>query len=278
MVEKLQDRLTSKNGTKNTDFEDQYKKLIKTINDRNYLFLPYSSFVKFKPLYLGAKGILRCYYSDPENAQEFLKKHSSNPNIHQDKIDLLFRSTEKVTTPTVISLGASGRDEICAKQLNPDINLIGIDFSEVMLNSLKHTFEEYQLNPPKTLLADIEKQALEISDKADIFFSFAVMHHIDPRNIKKALKRVFDIMKPKAVGLISMRVIDQNMPISGNVGVLLKLNEERPIFYYCWKPNIFSKLLESCGFQISELLIEKEKKRDTGNPEATYGYFYFKKP
>lgn len=149
----------------------------------------------------------------------------------------------------VLEVGCGiGRD---AEFLVKKYDYVGIDASEAMLNIAKK-----KVPSAKFLLQDFF--ALDFKDNTfDGFWAAAALLHVPKDEINKSLQEIKSVLKPNAIGFISLkekRMLDEGIIWQEQLGV------ER--FFAFYTKDEFRKILEANGFEIVEMTKEIENDKD----------------
>lgn len=112
---------------------------------------------------------------------------------------------------TVIDLGSgAGNDAFIARSIVGEKGkVIGIDFTEAMIEKARYNAEKRSLNNVEFRLGDIESMPVT-SDKADVIVSNCVLNLVP--NKHKVMSEIFRVLKPGAHFSISDIVLDGPLP------------------------------------------------------------------
>lgn len=153
---------------------------------------------------------------------------------------------------TVIDLGSgAGNDCFVARHETGDTGkVIGIDFTEAMIDKARANAEKLQFNNVEFRLGDIEQMPVT-SDIADVVVSNCVMNLVPDK--PKAFGEIFRILKPGGHFSISDIVLDGELPE--------KLRKAAEMYAGCVSGAIqqsdYLQILKDAGF--SNISVQKEK-------------------
>lgn len=153
---------------------------------------------------------------------------------------------------TVVDLGSgAGNDCFVARHETGDTGkVIGIDFTEAMIDKARANAEKLQFNNVEFRLGDIEQMPVT-SDIADVVVSNCVMNLVPDK--PKAFGEIFRILKPGGHFSISDIVLDGELPE--------KLRKAAEMYAGCVSGAIqqsdYLQILKDAGF--SNISVQKEK-------------------
>ena len=164
----------------------------------------------------------------------------------------------------VIDLGCgTGRNMIP----NPNINYYGVDFSEEQLKQAKKYIKNNNINA-KLFKSKLNKLPEEFKNKMFNYGLFmASLHCIETKEERlSALKELHRILKPNSETLISVwNSEDKRFDSVNNSGDIYMSWRENNIphmrYYYLYKKEEITKLLNFAGFEILEIYEPREKDR-----------------
>ena len=164
----------------------------------------------------------------------------------------------------VIDLGCgTGRNMIP----NPNINYYGVDFSEEQLKQAKKYIKNNNINA-KLFKSKLNKLPEEFKNKMFNYGLFmASLHCIETKEERlSALKELHKILKPNSETLISVwNSEDKRFDSVNNSGDIYMSWRENNIpymrYYYLYKKEEITKLLNFAGFEILEIYEPREKDR-----------------
>jgi arsenite methyltransferase len=152
----------------------------------------------------------------------------------------------------VVDLGSgAGNDCFVARAETGDAGkVIGIDFTEAMINKARQNAEKLGLNNVEFRLGDIEKMPLT-SNVADVVVSNCVLNLVP--NKDGVFKEIYRVLKPKGHFSISDIVLVGNLPD--------KLKNEAEMYAGCVsgaiQKDVYLELIGINGFK--NIVIQKEK-------------------
>ncbi len=153
---------------------------------------------------------------------------------------------------TVVDLGSgAGNDCFVARHETGDTGkVIGIDFTEAMIDKARANAEKLQFNNVEFRLGDIEQMPVT-SDIADVVVSNCVMNLVPDK--PKAFGEIFRILKPGGHFSISDIVLDGELPE--------KLRKAAEMYAGCVSGAIqqsdYLQIIKDAGF--SNISVQKEK-------------------
>jgi len=153
---------------------------------------------------------------------------------------------------TVVDLGSgAGNDCFVARHETGDTGkVIGIDFTEAMIDKARANAEKLQFNNVEFRLGDIEQMPVT-SDMADVVVSNCVMNLVPDK--PKAFGEIFRILKPGGHFSISDIVLDGELPE--------KLRKAAEMYAGCVSGAIqqsdYLQIIKDAGF--SNISVQKEK-------------------
>jgi arsenite methyltransferase len=153
---------------------------------------------------------------------------------------------------TVIDLGSgAGNDAFVARAIAGEKgNVIGIDFTEEMINKARENNDKLGFNNVEFRLGDIEKMPIS-SDKADVIISNCVLNLVPDK--VKAFKEIYRVLKPGGHFSVSDIVTLGELPES--------VKSVAELYAGCIagaiKKDDYIKIIEDSGFV--NLKIQKEK-------------------
>ncbi|MCC6689854.1 MAG: arsenite methyltransferase [Saprospiraceae bacterium] len=153
---------------------------------------------------------------------------------------------------TVVDLGSgAGNDCFVARHETGDTGkVIGIDFTEAMIDKARANAEKLQFNNVEFRIGDIEQMPVT-SDIADVVVSNCVMNLVPDK--PKAFGEIFRILKPGGHFSISDIVLDGELPE--------KLRKAAEMYAGCVSGAIqqsdYLQILKDAGF--SNISVQKEK-------------------
>ena len=164
----------------------------------------------------------------------------------------------------VIDLGCgTGRNMIP----NPNINYYGVDFSEEQLKQAKKYIKNNNINA-KLFKSKLNKLPEEFKNKMFNYGLFmASLHCIETKEERlSALKELHRILKPNSETLISVwNSEDKRFDSVNNSGDIYMSWRENNIpymrYYYLYKKEEITKLLNFAGFEILQIYEPREKDR-----------------
>lgn len=147
---------------------------------------------------------------------------------------------------TVVDLGSgAGNDCFVARQIAGESGkIIGIDFTEAMIEKARENAEKLGFNNVEFRLGDIEKMPMT-ANKADVVISNCVLNLVPDK--EKAFDEIYRILKPGGHLSVSDVVIEGNLPdgikqaaemYAGCVSGAIQLNEYLQIIRYSGFENI----------------------------------------
>ncbi len=100
---------------------------------------------------------------------------------------------------TVVDLGCGPATQLCmVARLNPDINFIGVDLSNEMLERAKAHVEESNLTNVEFRQEDITELSSFSNNSVDAFMSTVVLHHLpDVNALENTFSQIKRILKPQ---------------------------------------------------------------------------------
>lgn len=153
---------------------------------------------------------------------------------------------------TVVDLGSgAGNDAFVARSITGEAGkVIGIDFTEAMINKARENAEKLNFNNVEFRYGDIEKIPLT-ANKADVVVSNCVLNLVP--NKQQAFKEVFRILKPNGHFSVSDVVLIGELPEN--------LKKASEMYAGCvagaMQKDEYLKIIEKTGFK--NIKIQKEK-------------------
>ncbi len=154
---------------------------------------------------------------------------------------------------TVVDLGSgAGNDCFVARALVGETGkVIGVDFTDTMINKAKTNAEKLGFNNVEFRLGDIEKMPLT-ANKADVVISNCVLNLVPDK--KKAFDEIYRILKINGHFSISDVVLEGKLPA--------KLERAAEMYAGCVSGAVqkqeYLDIIASCGFK--NISVQKEKK------------------
>lgn len=153
---------------------------------------------------------------------------------------------------TVIDLGSgAGNDAFVARKLTGDQGkIIGIDFTEAMIDRARENAEKLGLNNVEFRLGDIEDIPVT-SNKADVIVSNCVLNLVP--NKHKVFSEIFRVLKPGGRFSISDIVLEGDLPS--------RWKEVAELYAGCVagaiQKNEYLSIIEEAGF--SNIIVQRDK-------------------
>jgi arsenite methyltransferase len=156
---------------------------------------------------------------------------------------------------TVIDLGSgAGNDAFVARKIVGDNGkVLGIDFTEAMINKARLNAEKLQFNNVEFRLGDIDNMPVT-SNYADVVVSNCVLNLVP--NKHKVISEIFRVLKPGGHFSISDIVLEGNLPT--------KWKDVAELYAGCVsgaiQKQVYLEIFETAGFKNITLQKEKEIK------------------
>ncbi|HMO61361.1 MAG TPA: arsenite methyltransferase [Ferruginibacter sp.] len=153
---------------------------------------------------------------------------------------------------TVIDLGSgAGNDAFIARRLTGEAGkVIGIDFTEAMINKARANAEKLGLNNVEFRQGDIESMPVT-SNYADVIVSNCVLNLVP--NKYKVISEIFRVLKPGGHFSISDIVLEGELPA--------KWKEVAELYAGCVsgaiQKQVYLEIIEAAGF--TNIIIQKDK-------------------
>jgi arsenite methyltransferase len=156
------------------------------------------------------------------------------------------------TGDTVIDLGSgAGNDAFIARKIVGDNGkVLGIDFTEAMINKARTNAEKLNFNNVEFRLGDIDDMPVT-SNYADVIVSNCVLNLVP--NKHKVISEIFRVLKPGAHFSISDIVLEGTLPA--------KWKEVAELYAGCVsgaiQKQVYLEMIEEAGFK--NVILQKEK-------------------
>ena len=153
---------------------------------------------------------------------------------------------------TVIDLGSgTGNDAFIARKIvGENGKVLGIDFTEAMINKARTNAEKLSFNNVEFRLGDIDDMPVT-SNYADVIVSNCVLNLVP--NKHKVISEIFRVLKPGAHFSISDIVLEGSLPA--------KWKEVAELYAGCVsgaiQKQVYLEMIEAAGFK--NILMQKEK-------------------
>ena len=153
---------------------------------------------------------------------------------------------------TVIDLGSgAGNDAFIARKIvGENGKVLGIDFTEAMINKARTNAEKLSFNNVEFRLGDIDDMPVT-SNYADVIVSNCVLNLVP--NKHKVISEIFRVLKPGAHFSISDIVLEGSLPA--------KWKEVAELYAGCVsgaiQKQVYLEMIEAAGFK--NILMQKEK-------------------
>lgn len=153
---------------------------------------------------------------------------------------------------TVIDLGSgAGNDAFIARKIvGENGKVVGIDFTEAMINKARTNAEKLNFNNVEFRLGDIDDMPVT-SNYADVIVSNCVLNLVP--NKHKVISEIFRVLKPGAHFSISDIVLEGNLPA--------KWKEVAEFYAGCVtgaiQKTVYLEMIEAAGF--NNVVLQKEK-------------------
>jgi arsenite methyltransferase len=153
---------------------------------------------------------------------------------------------------TVIDLGSgAGNDAFIARKIvGENGKVLGIDFTEAMINKARNNAEKLSFNNVEFRLGDIDDMPVT-SNYADVIVSNCVLNLVP--NKHKVISEIFRVLKPGAHFSISDIVLEGSLPS--------KWKEVAELYAGCVsgaiQKQVYLEMIEAAGFK--NVLLQKEK-------------------
>ena len=153
---------------------------------------------------------------------------------------------------TVIDLGSgAGNDAFIARKIvGENGKVLGIDFTEAMINKARINAEKLQFNNVEFRLGDIDDMPVT-ANYADVIVSNCVLNLVP--NKHKVISEIFRVLKPGAHFSISDIVLDGELPN--------RWKEVAEFYAGCVsgaiQKEVYLKMIEEAGFK--NIVLQKEK-------------------
>jgi arsenite methyltransferase len=153
---------------------------------------------------------------------------------------------------TVIDLGSgAGNDTFIARRLTGEKGkVLGIDFTEAMVNKARDNAEKLALNNVEFRLGDIDDMPVT-ANYADVIVSNCVLNLVP--NKHKVISEIFRVLKPGGHFSISDIVLEGELPV--------KWKEVAELYAGCVsgaiQKNIYLQIIEEAGFK--NIILQKDK-------------------
>ncbi len=153
---------------------------------------------------------------------------------------------------TVIDLGSgAGNDAFIARKIvGENGKILGIDFTEAMINKARINAESLYFNNVEFRLGDIDNMPVT-SNYADVIVSNCVLNLVP--NKHKVISEIYRVLKPGAHFSISDIVLEGNLP--------LKWKEVAELYAGCVsgavQREVYLEMIAAAGF--TNIILQKEK-------------------
>jgi len=153
---------------------------------------------------------------------------------------------------TVIDLGSgAGNDAFIARKIvGENGKVLGIDFTEAMINKARANAEKLNFNNVEFRLGDIDDMPVT-SNYADVIVSNCVLNLVP--NKHKVISEIFRVLKPGAHFSISDIVLEGNLPA--------KWKEVAELYAGCVsgaiQKEVYLEMIKDAGFK--NIILQKEK-------------------